>query len=102
MNDGVVVVDENGGDVFGCGMREGCDVREKLVSLDLHSIIENRVALPIAQDSPAEGCSPFYLLRVLEVSGPCSGRRGASGISGGGGEMARGVEEFYLFVGTDN
>ena len=48
VDNGVVVVDGNGGDVFGGGSGEGGDVREELVSPDLHSIIEQRVALPVA------------------------------------------------------
>ena len=47
VDDGVVVVDENGGDVFRSGSGEGGDVREEFVSPDLHSIVEQRVALPI-------------------------------------------------------
>ena len=47
MDDGVVVVDGDGGNIFRGGTRECGDVREKLVSPDLHSIIEKRVTLPI-------------------------------------------------------
>ena len=72
MDDGVVCVNRDDGDIFRGGRGEGGDVRKELVSPDLHSIIEERVALPIVQDSPTERCSPFYLLRVPEVSGPCS------------------------------
>ena len=48
MDDGVVVVNGNGRDVIGSGSGEGGDVREELVGPDLHSIIEQRVTLPIA------------------------------------------------------
>ena len=48
MNDGVVVIDGNGGDIFRGGSGEGGDVREELVSPDFHSIVEQRVLLPIA------------------------------------------------------
>ena len=48
MDNGVVSVDRNSGDVFRGGRGEGDNVREKLVSPDFHSIIEERVALPIA------------------------------------------------------
>ena len=47
MDNGVVVVDGNGGDVFRSGSGEGGDVREEFVSPDLHSVVEQRVALPI-------------------------------------------------------
>ena len=48
VDDGVVVVDGNGGDVFRSGGGEGGDVREEFVSPDLHSVVEQRVTLPIA------------------------------------------------------
>ena len=48
VDDGVVVVNGNGGDVVGSSSGEGGDVREELVSPDLHGVIEQRVALPIA------------------------------------------------------
>ena len=48
MDDGVVIVDGNGGDVFRSGGGESGDVREELVGPDLHRIIEQRVPLPIA------------------------------------------------------
>ena len=48
MDDGVVVVGGNGGDVFRGGSGESGDVREEFVSPDLHGIVEQRVALPIA------------------------------------------------------
>ena len=102
MDDGVVIVDGNGGDVFRSGGGESGDVREELVCPDFHSIVEKRVVLPIAQDSSTEGRSPFYLLRFPEVSSPCASGRRVGSVSGGGSELARGVEEFYLFVGTDD
>ena len=48
VDDRVVVVDGNGGDVFRSGSGEGGDVRKELVSPDLHSVVEQRVTLPIA------------------------------------------------------
>ena len=48
MDDGVVVVNGNGGDIFRSGSGEGGDVREEFVSPDLHSVVEQRVVLPIA------------------------------------------------------
>ena len=48
MDDGVVVIDGNGGDIFGSGGGESGDVREEFVSPDFHSIAEQRVMLPIA------------------------------------------------------
>ena len=48
MNDGIVVVDRDGGNIFGGGGGESGDIREKLVSPDLHRIAEQRVSLPIA------------------------------------------------------
>ena len=48
VNNGVVIVNGNGGDIFRSGGGEGGDVREEFVSLDLHSIVEQRVSLPIA------------------------------------------------------
>ena len=48
VDDGIVVVDGNGGDIFRSGSGEGGDVREELVSPDLHSVIKQRVTLPIA------------------------------------------------------
>ena len=48
MNDGVVVVDGNGGDIFRSGGGEGGDVREEFVGPDLHGVIKQRVTLPIA------------------------------------------------------
>ena len=47
VDNGIIVVDRYGGDVLRGGVGEGGDVREELVSLDLHSIIKKRVALPI-------------------------------------------------------
>ena len=67
MDNGIVIVNGNGGDIFRGG-REGSDVREELISPDLHSVIKEGVVLPIVQDSSAEGRSPFHLLRVPEVS----------------------------------
>ena len=98
----VIVVNGDGGNVFRSGCGEGCDIQQEFVSPDLHSITEQRVSLPIAQNSSAEGRSPFYLLRVPEVSSPCTSRGGTSGVSRGSSEMAGRVEEFYLFVGTDD
>ena len=102
MDNGVVCVNGNGRDVFRSGSGEGGDIREEFVSPDLHSIIKQRVTLPIAQDSSTKGCSPFYLFRIPKVSSPHGGRRGTSSVSGSSSEVMRGVEEFYLFVGTDN
>ena len=48
VDDGIVVVDGNGGDIFRSGGGEGDNVGEELISPDLHSIVEQRVALPIA------------------------------------------------------
>ena len=48
MDDGVVVVNGNGGDAFRSGSGEGGDVREEFISPDLHSVVEQRVSLPIA------------------------------------------------------
>ena len=48
VDDSVIIVDGNGGDILGGGGGEGGDVREELVSPDLHSIVEQRVALPVA------------------------------------------------------
>ena len=48
VDDSVVVVGGNGGDVFRGGSGEGGDVRKEFVSPDFHSVIEQRVALPIA------------------------------------------------------
>ena len=39
VNDGIVVVDGNSGNVFGGGSGESSDVGEELVSPDLHSIV---------------------------------------------------------------
>ena len=48
MDDGVVVVNGNGRDIVGSSSGEGGDVREEIVSPDLHGIVEQRIALPIA------------------------------------------------------
>ena len=48
VDDGIVVVDMNSGDIFRSGSGEGGDVREEFVSPDLHSVAEQRVALPVA------------------------------------------------------
>ena len=48
VDNGIVVIDGNGRDVVRCGTREGCDIREELISPDFHSIVENRVVLPVA------------------------------------------------------
>ena len=48
VDDGIVIVDGDGGDIFRGGSGEGGDIREELVSPDLHSIAEQRVTLPIA------------------------------------------------------
>ena len=48
MDDGIVIVDGNGGDIFRGGSGEGGDIREELVSPDLHSVIKQGVTLPIA------------------------------------------------------
>ena len=48
VDDGVVVVDGNGGDVFRSGSGESGDIGEELVSPDFHRIIEQGVPLPIA------------------------------------------------------
>ena len=48
VDDGVVLVNVNGGNVVGSGSGEGGDVREELVSPDFHCIVEKRVPLPIA------------------------------------------------------
>ena len=47
VNNGVIVVNGNGGNVFRGGSGEGGNIREELVSPDLHSVIEKRVTLPI-------------------------------------------------------
>ena len=48
VDDGVVVIDGNGGDIFRSGSGKGGDVRKKFISPDLHGIVEQRVVLPIA------------------------------------------------------
>ena len=48
VDDGIVIVDGNGGDVFRSGGREGGDVGKELVSPDFHGVVEQRVTLPIA------------------------------------------------------
>ena len=40
VDDGVVIVDGNGGDILGGGGGEGGDIREELISPDLHSVIK--------------------------------------------------------------
>ena len=48
VDNGVVIVDGNGGDVLRSGSGKGGDVGKELVSPDLHSVVEQRVPLPIA------------------------------------------------------
>ena len=48
VNDGVVVVNGNGGDVLRSGSGESGDVGKELVGPDLHGVIKQRVTLPIA------------------------------------------------------
>ena len=48
MDDGVVFVDVNGGNVLGSGSGEGDDVGEKFIGPDLHGVVKQRVLLPIA------------------------------------------------------
>ena len=48
MDDGIVVVGGDGGNVVRGSSGKGGDVREELVSPDLHSVIEQGVALPVA------------------------------------------------------
>ena len=48
VDDGVVVVDGNGGDILRSGSGESGDVGKELVGPDLHSVIKQRVTLPIA------------------------------------------------------
>ena len=48
VDDGIVVVDGNGGDVLRGGGREGGNVREEFVSPVLHRVVKQGVSLPIA------------------------------------------------------
>ena len=48
MDNGVVCIDGDGGDILRGGGREGGDVGEELISPDLHGVIKQRVTLPIA------------------------------------------------------
>ena len=48
VDDGVVVVDGNGRDIFRSSSGEGGDIRKEFISPNLHSVIEQRVSLPIA------------------------------------------------------
>jgi hypothetical protein len=99
MDDGIVVVDRDRGEVVRCGVSKGSDGGHDIVSPSLHSVREQGVSFPIAQDGATQRGGAKHLLWDPELVSPslrwwCLSR----GIS----QTMRGVKETDFLAGADD
>jgi hypothetical protein len=99
VDDGVVVVNGNRGEVIGCGVGESDDGGHEIVSPGFHGVREQGVGFPIAQDGATQRSGAKYLFWNPELISPSlRWWRLSRGIS----QMMRGVKETDFLAGADD
>jgi hypothetical protein len=99
VNDGVIVVDRDGGEVIGCGVGKGFDGGHDVICPSFHGVREQRVSFPIAQDGATQRGGAKHLFWDPELVSPSlRWWRLSRGIS----QMTRGVKETDFLAGADD